>query len=204
MAAAAALTLRRAAWHNGLRALRRGFAQPRTGSLLFPRPLVVLFACLLAAAALAAEDGPRPAPERGGETGLPVPRFVSLASDKVNVRTGPGVRYPIAWQFVRRGLPVEVVAEFEYWRRIRDQDCAEGWVHKSLLSGQRAALVTGGMRSLLAKPEPTAEPAAQLEPGVRVRLLACRDAWCRVDAGGVRGFLPRAQLWGVYPDEIIQ
>ncbi|MEH6546060.1 MAG: SH3 domain-containing protein, partial [Sneathiella sp.] len=73
---------------------------------------------------------------------MPLPRFVSLSSNKVNVRTGPGTRYPITWVFVRRGWPVEVIAEYELWRRIRDVDGSTGWVHKGLLSSRRTLIIT--------------------------------------------------------------
>ena len=87
------------------------------------------------------------------------PRYVSLGSDRVNVRTGPGVRYPVAWRFVRRGLPVEIIAEYELWRKIRDRDGAEGWVHKSLLSGRRTVVVQGETRTFYKQPGRTMEPA---------------------------------------------
>lgn len=171
------------------------------------RPLIVLSAVLLLAILIAgpnqaAEDGRRIV-DRGADSGLPLPRFVSLGSDKVNVRAGPGVRYPIAWQFVRKGLPVELVAEYEHWRKIRDQDGAEGWVHKNLLTGRRTVLVQGGLASLLRKPEPgpEVETLAQVEPGVQARLLTCRNEWCQVQVGSQRGWLKRTQLWGVYANE---
>jgi SH3-like domain-containing protein len=149
-------------------------------------------------------EKPPPEPGKGSNSGLPLPRFVSLGSDKVNVRAGPGDRYPIIWQFVRRHVPVEITAEFEYWRRIRDQDGAEGWVHKNLLSGRRYALVTGGIRNFYGEPTREAEVVAQAETGVQGRLLACKGPWCRMDVGGNRGWIPRAQLWGVYADETIE
>src|SRR6187401_2096362 len=79
----------------------------------------------------------------GSASGLPVPRYVSLKSDRVNVRAGPTKDHAVAWVFTRPGLPVEVTAEFENWRRIRDSEGAEGWVYHSLLSGKRTAVVTG-------------------------------------------------------------
>lgn len=142
--------------------------------------------------------------QKGPDSGLPLPRFVSLASDKVNARTGPGSRYPIAWQYQRRGLPVEVVAEFEYWRRIRDRDGTETWVHKNLTSGKRYAIVDGTVRALFKKPDPNAETLLEAEPGVQARLRKCAEAWCQVEIAGTRGWMPRAHLWGVYPAESIE
>jgi SH3-like domain-containing protein len=139
---------------------------------------------------------------RAAESSLPVPRFVSLRSDEVNVRTGPGVRYPIDWVFVRKTMPVEVVAEVETWRKIRSLDGTEGWVHQSMLTGRRTATIVGTeTRSLLKRNDPTAPTIALLEPGVIGSLLECRDAWCRLEVGGQKGWLPRNQLWGVLPSE---
>ncbi len=145
------------------------------------------------------------------DSGLPVPRFVTLGSDRVNVRTGPGTQYPVEWIFVRRAMPVEVVDEFDTWRRIRDRDGAEGWVHQSLLSGRRGVVVSGdGPQPLRAEPDPAAAPVARAEPGVVGRLLRCPSAdaesggWCQVELDGHRGWMPRGWLWGVYPFEEVR
>lgn len=142
--------------------------------------------------------------ERGSDSGLMLPRFASLASDKINVRAGPGLRYPVSWTYVRRGMPVEVVAEFDYWRKVRDADGSEGWIHRGMLSPRRVALVQGAVRDVRADPDPVAPVVARAEPGVRVRLLKCRDEWCEVEVQNLRGYLPRAEMWGVYPDEKIE
>jgi SH3-like domain-containing protein len=154
----------------------------------------LLFA--LAAALPAAAQTPR--------EGLPIPRFVTLRSEEVNLRTGPGVRYPVEWVFVRRQMPVEILQEFENWRRIRDRDGTEGWVHQSMLTGRRAAVVVGETRNLRRRPETDAPIVARVEPGVIGALLECKDAWCRLEAGGFRGWLPREEIWGVYPNEAIK
>ena len=157
--------------------------------------------CLAAGWLLAALAAPLRAAETGPETGLPLPRFVSLAADPVNVRTGPGVRYPIEWVFKRKTLPVEIIAEYELWRKIRDSDDAVGWVHKSLLSGRRTVLVSGdSLQALLTEPDTGAKTVTLAEPGVVARLLECRDLWCRVDAAGREGWIPRASLWGATPN----
>lgn len=160
-------------------------------------PFCRLFSVILAAAlatpgALAAE-------------GLPVPRFVSLRSEEVNLRAGPGDRYPVDWVYRRRDLPVEVVAEFNHWRKIRDKQGTEGWVHQSLLSGRRMLVVSGKTRTLRAEPQDTARPVALLEVGVVARLAKCprNSAFCRVEAGGHDGWLKRDEFWGVYPNEWI-
>ena len=161
------------------------------------------FAAFALAALLAVADARGQAPPARAD-GLPLPRFVSLRSEEVNLRAGPGVRYPVEWVFRRRNLPVEVLAEFEQWRRIRDSTGTEGWVHQSMLSGRRYAVVAGELRTLRRGPEPGAAAVARLEPGVVGQLLECRDAWCRLDAGGFRGWLARAEIWGVYPGEAVK
>jgi SH3-like domain-containing protein len=140
----------------------------------------------------------------GSETKLPIPRFVSLRSAEVNLRTGPGTNYPVDWVFVRRGLPVEVIAEFDVWRKIRDWQGTVGWVHQSMLDGKRAARVTGADRELRAGPVESAAVVARLAPGVIGRLLECDAAWCRIDVAGYRGWLRRDEFWGTYPDEKMQ
>ncbi|WP_341705767.1 SH3 domain-containing protein, partial [Ferrovibrio sp.] len=140
--------------------------------------------------------------EKGPDSGLPLPRFVSLAADKVNARTGPGARYPIAWQYQRRHLPVEVTAEYEFWRRIRDHDGTEAWVHKNLTSGRRYGIIEGRVRALHAKPDEMSDILLEAEPGVQAYLRKCPDRiWCQVEIAGTRGWMPRAGLWGLYPGE---
>lgn len=140
----------------------------------------------------------------GSETKLPIPRFVSLRSSEVNLRTGPGTIYPVEWVFVRRGLPVEVIAEFDVWRKIRDWQGTVGWVHQSMLDGRRTARVTGAERELRSEPGEAASVVARLAPGVIGRLQECEAAWCKVDAEGYRGWLKRDEFWGTYSDEKVQ
>src|SRR5215470_6757535 len=137
----------------------------------------------------------------GSETKLPIPRFVSLRSAEVNLRTGPGTNYPVDWVFVRRELPVEIIAEFDVWRKIRDWQGTVGWVHQSMLDGRRTARVTGADRDLRSEATEDASIVARLAPGVIGRLLECEAAWCRIDADGYRGWLKRDEFWGTYPDE---
>jgi len=136
-------------------------------------------------------------------TGLPLPRFVSVHAPKANVRTGPGIRYPVEWVLVRRGMPVEIVAEFEHWRKIRDWQGTEGWVHQSMLTGTRTAVVMTEVRALHRSPDPASPVVARAEPGVIGKVLSCEGAWCRLDVSGFRGWLPRDAIWGVAKDEKI-
>ena len=138
-------------------------------------------------------------------TNLPLPRFVSLRTDPINMRTGPGVRYPVEWVYTRRGLPVEVVAEFDTWRRINDLDGSNGWIHTSMLSARRTAVVTGGLRPLRRTSENEGELLAHLEPDVVVNIQRCpAGRYCRVEVGGVQGWIRRDHLWGVHPAEVIE
>ncbi len=155
---------------------------------------------LAALLALAAPAHPRAGT---GEDGA-LPRFASLRSDKVNLRAGPGKQYPVEWVFLRRALPVEIVAEYGQWRKIRDIDGSEGWVHRSLLSSKRWVMIAGAVRTLRRKPEPDAAPVLRAEPGVLARLLSCRGAWCRVEIAEREGWLLRDQIWGVYPAETVE
>lgn len=145
---------------------------------------------------------PGRAAENVGPSGLPLPRFVSITSDRVNLRTGPGTRYPVAWVFVRRNLPVLVTMEFEHWRKIRDRDGAEGWVHMSLLSGRRYGVVEGKVQTLRREPKPDAPAVILAEPGVIGRLLACDREWCEMELDDLAGWLPKSQLFGALPGEV--
>lgn len=135
-------------------------------------------------------------------SGLPVPRFVSLASEKVFVRSGPALRYPIKWIYQKEGMPVEVVQEFDTWRKVRDIEGAEGWIHQSLLKGKRSVIVKGDEPvSLLSEPEIEGREMARLEPSVVAYVQECDPAWCRVSAEGFSGWVPRTNLWGLYDTE---
>jgi SH3-like domain-containing protein len=133
-----------------------------------------------------------------------VPRFASLKTDEANLRTGPGERYPIDWVLTKKGLPVEIVAEFDVWRKVHDSEGSEGWVHQRLLAGSRTVLIVGNIRALRLEPDAAAPAVARAEPGVIARLLECRGAWCRVEAQDIKGWLRRSEIWGVYPDEVVQ
>ena len=142
---------------------------------------------------------------KGTATGLPIPRYVSLKSDRVNLREGPSKDHRTSWVFQRAGLPVEITAEFETWRRIRDSEGTEGWVLHSLLSGRRTALVSPWLKSgtvpLYAEPNAKADLEAQLQPGVLGQIKNCDGQWCRLSGQGFDGYVAQDRLWGVYPAE---
>lgn len=137
---------------------------------------------------------------------LPLPRFASLRSNAVNLHVGPGKNYPIEWKFVRQSLPVEIIAEFDNWRKIRDHQGTVGWVHKSLLSGKRTVFLTNAIHNMHANPDANSKVVAKLEPGVIINIIELQPQWCKVEIkapeGRYKGWVKRQNLWGIYNDEI--
>jgi SH3-like domain-containing protein len=167
---------------------------------------VALFAAV--AAGLPIPAGPAAAQSEGAArrgTGLPLPRFVSLKSDNVNVRRGPGQEYDLAFTFVHAGLPVEIIQEFDNWRKIRDSDGAVGWVFHSLLSGERTALVApwedSGQHATYVAAAGSAAVVAYLQPRVIAKVEECTGSWCRLSGEQFEGWMEQERLWGVYPLE---
>jgi SH3-like domain-containing protein len=148
-------------------------------------------------------------------SGLPLPRFVTTRSTPVNVRVGPGVKYDIAWVYLKAGTPVEIIQEFDTWRKIRDVDGSEGWLHQNLLQGKRAGIVAPWMPAgkevaLRQSRDENAGVRAWLTPNVRVDIADCDGVWCEVTAAShqdsgtartYRGFIEETDLWGVYQNE---
>jgi SH3-like domain-containing protein len=138
----------------------------------------------------------------------PVPRFVSLRADTVNLRTGPGARYPIEYVYHRKGYPLEIIAEFDQWRQVRDWQGTEGWVHQRMVTGARSVVVQGSQQILRQSADSGSAPVAKLDPGVIGHLLECSDRWCRIDvqngAGDVKGWLARSEIWGLLPGEVVK
>jgi SH3-like domain-containing protein len=148
-----------------------------------------------------------------GPSGLPVPRFVSLKADRVNLRAGPSTDYPTAWIFRRAGLPVEVIREAEGWRQVRDAEGATGWVLQTMLSGRRTALVLPWEAKPGAKPTEVelrqsnsdgAAPVARIEAGVIASVRACDKRWCQISVGDFKGYVEQKKLWGVYDGEVVK
>lgn len=162
------------------------------------RMRVALLALLALAAAPQVVQG-----QAGRTTGLPLPRFVSLGSDRVNLRFGPGQQYPIQWILAREGLPVEIIEEFDTWRKVRLHDGDQGWIHGSLLSSRRTIRVAEQIRELRRSPDASARVLLRAEPGVIGELLDCEDNWCRIEIDGRRGWLQRDAFWGVLPGETL-
>lgn len=145
-----------------------------------------------------------------GPSGLPLPRFVSLKSNRVNLRIGPGLNYPVDWLYLKSGVPMEIIQEYDNWRRVRDADGAEGWINQSLLSGRRTAVAAPWQRGedtellLRSDPDTTSRIIAKLEPGVIGTLKTCNGQWCEMEFSGHRGWISQTQIWGAYPGETYQ
>ncbi len=182
---------------------------------------IALVLALVQEAPLSAQSGSAsgtgafPQPAGIGTTGLPIPRFVSLKSDRVQIRQGPGTDHKVLWVFSRVGLPVEVIQEYENWRQVRDQDGSVGWVANSLLSARRTAVVlawaageakadTPKTVPLRDEPSGSATTLALLEPGVVCDIRNCDGRWCQISVGDYRGYIEQAKLWGVYPNEKVK
>ncbi|MFX0547373.1 SH3 domain-containing protein [Roseovarius sp. S1116L3] len=157
---------------------------------------IALTLCAALPLAAAAQD-------RGPVTNLPLPRFVSMKAAEGNARRGPSRTHRIDWIFKRRDTPLEITAEHGHWRRVRDRDGAGGWMHYSLLSGVRTVIVERDMLQMRATPDPNALVTAQLELGVIARIEECQPTWCELQVGGYDGWVPKAAIWGVGPDEIL-
>ena len=167
--------------------------------------ILALMAALVTSAAYAAGDL-----GVGAASGLPVPRFVSLKPDRVTVRGGPNRDHEIAFVFTRSGLPVEITAESDNWRRIRDWEGAEGWVLHSLLSGRRTVLISASAKAvddlvpLRASSDSKSAVTARLQAGVLAAVKHCGDHWCRITGQGFDGWIEEERLWGVYPGEKVE
>lgn len=160
-----------------------------------------LFVCTLGLVVALATMGA--AQERGPVTNLPLPRYVSLKASEGNVRRGPSLTHRIDWVFTRKDVPLEITAEHGHWRRVRDRDGVGGWIHYSLLSGVRTAIIEHDMLELLSQPAEQSMVVAQLELGVIARVMECGPDWCRLSAAGYKGWVPKERLWGIEPNEIL-
>ena len=161
------------------------------------RVLPAVFLALVPAAVAAAET----------PSGLPLPRFVTTRSTPINVRVGPGTKYDVSWIYKVAGTPVEIIQEFDVWRKIRDVDGSVGWVHQNMLSGKRTAMMApwkqGQSISLYDSPSLQGGVVAKLAAGVVGDVSSCTGDWCEITAGGYDGYIEQTQLWGVYPGEAV-
>ncbi len=180
---------------------RTAAAEPATEELAEEERATDASAAEVAAAEPRSALPPRD-PNIGPETNLPLPRFVALKSGDGNVRRGPSLSHRIDWVFRRADMPLQITAEYGHWRRVIDREGLGGWVHYSLLSGNRTVIVDQDMLPLYARPDPASQQNALLELGVIARLGECNPDWCRISVAGYRGWAPKSALWGVGAAEI--
>jgi SH3-like domain-containing protein len=188
--------------------------------------LVVVFSVLLAPLATGSPATPDPVPQPRPKpiveaalhsatvtavpppmvaSGLPVPRWVTIKAPRVNVRRGPSLELDVLWTYVKPGLPVEVIAEYDTWRRIRDADGGVGWVKAAMLDGRRNVVITGNVNTaILETPTADADAVAIAGPGLIAKLVACERAWCEISTRGYDGYVTRDRLWGVYESETVR
>lgn len=166
----------------------------------YPSHLILRLLSALAVALLVASAAM--SQERGPVTNLPIPRFVSMKAVEANVRRGPSLTHRIDWVFKHRNMPLEIIAEYGHWRRVRDMDGAGGWVHFTLLSGVRTVVVTQDGLELRSQAKANASPVAQLQIGVIARLNDCNIDWCQLEAQGYKGWAPKTAFWGAGADEL--
>ncbi|MFM9976229.1 MAG: SH3 domain-containing protein [Beijerinckiaceae bacterium] len=171
-----------------------------------PSRLAVQFSIVIGLATAA--TSPLVAQTIGKASGLPLPRYVSLKSDHVNLREGPTKGHRTAWVYQRAGLPVEITAEAETWYKIRDSEGTEGWVLHSLLSGRRTALVApwkkGEMLKLFSRADEGSDTVALLQAAVIGNIRSCNSGWCRIRGDSFDGYIQQSNLWGVYPQEKVE
>ncbi|MDJ0612117.1 MAG: SH3 domain-containing protein [Rhizobiaceae bacterium] len=146
-----------------------------------------------------------------GKSGLPLPRFVSLKSKRVNMRVGPGREFQVLWRYLKPGLPMEIIQEYDNWRKVRDPEGNEGWILHSLLSSKRTAVINPwesdkitGLASMHQEGSQNTRTIAKLEPWVVAKVEACDDDWCKVNVKNIEGYVSKTKIWGVYPDEKIE
>ncbi|MCK5285282.1 MAG: SH3 domain-containing protein [Alphaproteobacteria bacterium] len=136
-------------------------------------------------------------------TPYPLPRFLSINVDKVYVRTGPGKGFPVKWVFKKKGIPVEVILEYDVWRKIKDHDGDIGWIHKALLSGKRMGIIhSDSLVSMYRKPKSDSRIIAYAEPESLGRVESCKELWCKFISSGYKGWVKKNLIWGVYEDEL--
>ncbi|WP_439546659.1 SH3 domain-containing protein [Sandarakinorhabdus sp.] len=166
---------------------------------------LLLVAALLAPILLMNATAPAVATEfADGTTDLPKPRFVSIKRGQAMMRTGPGERFPIKWEYRRAGLPLEILKEYEIWRQVRDPDGEIGWMNKALLTGQRTGMIKEQVRLLYVAPDVNSRIAWRIAPGAVVTITLCEDMWCRISKDGKSGYILRGQMWGTYAREKIE
>ena len=130
------------------------------------------------------------------KTGLPLPRFVSLKGNEVNLRRGPSLDYKIDWVYKRKHLPLMIVSEFGHWRKVTDFEGYSGWIYKDLLSGSRYIIVKKEETLLRNKASFNSLGKAILKKEVIGKLIDCEGLWCFIQIKNMRGYVLAEDIWG--------
>jgi len=141
-------------------------------------------------------------PQKGQVTNLPIPRYVSLKVKEANARRGPSLSHKIDWIYKRQNMPLEIYAEYENWRRVRDFEGLGGWVHYTLLSGIRYVLIKNELLEMRLLPSIDAQVIAKVPQHNIATLDKCNKDWCRIIDDGYKGWVPKNGIWGVYENEL--
>lgn len=142
--------------------------------------------------------------ENASQTGLKIPRMVSVKASGVNVRNGPGVNFAVKWVLALQDMPVEIIAEYESWRKVRDWEGAEGWIFHSALSSKRSVMITNNDAVLRRLSSDSSPAVARLTQGLIGILRNCDEIWCFVNIQGYDGWIKRDEAWGIYPNEVFK
>ncbi len=164
---------------------------------------ISLWLCVVLGTGAGAQADTQADGQKGRVTGLPIPRWVSMKAAEGNVRRGPDLHHRIDWVFQHQNMPLQVIDEFEHWRRVVDFEGQGGWMHFRLLSGVRTVVFMADV-TLYKKPSAEAEPLGSGERGAIAFLEACTPDWCRVSKGGVWGWMEKPQIWGAGVEEVFE
>lgn len=122
------------------------------------------------------------------------------------MRTGPGTQFPIKWVYQRAGLPLMIVDEFDHWRKVRDWQGVEGWMHSSMLANRRTVIIVGGVQAMRKEAGGSGPIVARIESPVIAKLLLCsaQGAWCQIEIDDHKGWIKRSELWGLGDGEAVE
>tara|TARA_B100000575_G_C22928487_1_gene538203 strand:+ start:126 stop:656 length:531 start_codon:yes stop_codon:yes gene_type:complete len=142
------------------------------------------------------------AKEIGLETGLELPRYVSLKSNESNIRVGPSKNYPIIIKYIKKDFPLKIVDEHKEWRKTVDFQNNTGWIHKSLIKGQRnGILISQNQKKIQILNTVDGKIIGEANTGTFVRLSKCKVDWCMIVKHQYRGWVKKKYLWGVKENE---
>ena len=141
----------------------------------------------------------------GKETGLEIPRYVSLKSNDANIRVGPSKNYPIEIKYIKKNYPLKVIEEYEEWRKVEDFKQNSGWIHKSLITGTRTGIIlSSDNKTIKLLNTLDGNVIGEIGKGNIVFLEKCKIDWCLVSSGNYKGWIDKKNIWGVKEKEIIK